>query len=736
MDGHDLHFQHPPPPLLPPSPSTGLPFLLDPTQPVPDFAHMAMDDIWMPQEPPGMMPPPPSAVPRAPGGPGGVGGFDTFLLDPMKGHFQLHQQPQFDNHDDGDEQSYGSDSDFVIDDDDLSSLDDDDRPRPTGKRPPYLPPSVLSSVGSSGSALSPFVSPTADWLPGGNGNGRGGWGRGGRGGGNAGGGIRGRRKASLDVQQMSRRLKQKADSYERKKSRAKACRKVLKERFETLLKVCGDPHIRRSDKVGLLTRAIDLITGMRQQLGPLVHGAFFGGMDMMHHAASGQKKGARHSTRNNTRGSNGITSASAAVAAAAAAGPGEDEDAEDEDEPPFKWPRRSSRTSARTRKSATQWIPVNMVQHGQLPPTTPPSAHMMMDPPAPPPKTLLVLPPATTTTTTSAEANLLLKELLTKPKVTDALLPFLDPPSLEACRGVAATAWHRLGSDDAAWRELCRLRWKGCEDLELGTASWREVYATHAQALHKPCLPPSLASLVVVASGCATGVVGWLMQAPSSLIPLPSPTGMTAHSLLLLHLVVQNVAHDMVTIPHQRFEVQAAVGGGDKAKRPPVRTLSHLSSTTTASSHSSSSSSSCDDEQEETVVDFTLLWEPTAPQLKELGVDVAYYQPYLMSCNETKLEGEGSIPWASYEGVGGLRLGLFDTAVLAFYVLVSSSEMHKTTDVMGMAKETSFVALVPPKIKVEGEESMLFKEEEDDESGLGKQVRVALRAETAMEAEA
>jgi hypothetical protein len=62
------------------------------------------------------------------------------------------------------------------------------------------------------------------------------------------------------------RAKQRAESYERKKTRAKACRRVLKERFDTLLRTLGDPNLRRADKCGMLTRAIDTIGAVKRQL--------------------------------------------------------------------------------------------------------------------------------------------------------------------------------------------------------------------------------------------------------------------------------------------------------------------------------------------------------------------------------------------------------------------------------------------------------------------------------------
>lgn len=62
-----------------------------------------------------------------------------------------------------------------------------------------------------------------------------------------------------------RSARQKADSYERKKTRAKLCRRVMKERFDRLLEALGDPSLRRSDKCGLITGAIDTITALRLQ---------------------------------------------------------------------------------------------------------------------------------------------------------------------------------------------------------------------------------------------------------------------------------------------------------------------------------------------------------------------------------------------------------------------------------------------------------------------------------------
>jgi hypothetical protein len=60
-------------------------------------------------------------------------------------------------------------------------------------------------------------------------------GRGGGGGGGGGGGEQARgRKAS-----------QKAESYERKKTRAKQCRRVIKDRFDCLLRTLQDPELRR-----------------------------------------------------------------------------------------------------------------------------------------------------------------------------------------------------------------------------------------------------------------------------------------------------------------------------------------------------------------------------------------------------------------------------------------------------------------------------------------------------------
>jgi len=717
------------------------------------------------------------------------------MLDPMTGHFQMQHQPpplpplplpphhhrhprtQHDLHhtrlhkgqsddeeeEEEEEEFYASDSDFVIDEDDLSSLDEDRSSQQM--HAPYLPPSVLNSMGSPGGMGMHSSYPDGSvphWAAGSGGGGGRGRSRG-RGGARGNGG-RGRRKGSLDVQQMTRRLKQKAESYERKKSRAKACRKVLKERFDTLLKVCGDPHIRRSDKVGLLTRAIDLITGMRQQLGGAGAALF-----NMHHASTAWRSGGNGHHHHHSQGTRHSkrTSRSSVLSAAAM----EDED-EDEDEDGEDLRRKRGRTSrARAARKSTQWIPVNMIQHHRnATPMTPPPC-----PFTPPPKP-----------TTSFTASLLLQELLVTPKVTRALLACLDPASLESCRGIAPETWQRVASQDLPWKELCRLRWK-MEDAELEETlqpatmlGWRDVYVQQALALRLPHFPNLLAVDSVTSLGGSTGVCGWLLAGASSYIPLPSPVGSSTapQALLSLRLVVQNVAHDMITIPHQRFDVhvgkQAASKQQDQKQGPrviPTRSISNTSSTTTASGGSSSGSDGEgeEDEQEKHAGVTVLLREPTAAQLKEQGVDPSLYQTSLVSCQETDLDAAGSIPWACYEGVGGLRLGLFDTAVLTFYVLLSGDLGMSlgmgagngkgkakgkgkgvglsVEEVEALTKEMAFTALVPPKEKVvedvvagdteeKGEDAMEeggAMESEEDGDGLGKEVRVTLVTSTKTE---
>ncbi len=757
---------------------------------------MAMDDIWMMQDQeqqhhhqqqhaPNTPPSPAAAIGDV--GAGG-GGFDTFMLDPMTGHFQMQHQPppspplplpshhhrhprsqhdlhptrlqgQGDNDDEEEEEEefYASDSDFVIDEDDLSSLDEDRSSH--HMHTPYLPPSIMNGMGSPDgmSVHSSYPDGSVPHWATGNGSG-GGRGRSrGRGGarGNSG---RGRRKGSMDVQQMTRRLKQKAESYERKKSRAKACRKVLKERFDTLLKVCGDPHIRRSDKVGLLTRAIDLITGLRQQLGG-TGGAFFdvqrpsttwrsGGSGHHHHHGQG--------TRRSKRTIRGL-----ALSAAAMNNNDDDENDEDEDDEEEGQPRkRGCANRARARKSSTRWIPVNTIQH-----------HHNADPMTPTPRPFT--PPSTPTT--SFTANLLLKEHLATPMVTQALLACLDPAFLESFQDMAPENRQCIASQDLPWKEICRLRWKvGEAELHEGlqpktTIDWRNVYVQQARALRLPHFPNLLSMGSVISLGGSAGVCGWLLGGASSYIPLPSPVGSSAapQALLSFILVMQNVAYEMVTIPHQRFEVhvkkQTPLQQQKQNRGPrviPTRSISNISSTTTSSIGSTSDGDGEGEEQAEQANVPVILQEPTVMQLKEQGLDPSLYQASLVSCQETDLNAAGRIPWACYEGVGGLRLGLFDTAVLTFYVSLrgdlgmssimgawngkekakGKGEEMSVEEVEVWTKEMAFTALVPSKVQAVAVSDVNKKEEKGDDAteggramegeeygdGLGKLVLVTL----------
>ena len=818
----DIHappppLQHPPlpentmPPLSPPS---GLPFLVNYHQPVPDFSDMVMDEFWG-QDHHQQHPPPPVLPFNCEGGPGSMAnvgnGYDTFTFDPMTGNLQLQNPPtpppplpspspqrcerrsmdqttrrdlhnteeedNEENAEDGD--MYGSDSDFVIEEDDLSSLDCDERSNPNYPLPAYLPPSVMNTINSS-NEMRVFSTYSAGALPlGGMHGGNGvrshlarGASRGGR-------GVRGRRKGSLDVHQMSRRLKQKAESYERKKNRAKACRKVLKERFDTLLKVCGDPHIRRSDKVGLLTRAIDLILALRRQAVAQKEGALRPPLPMQHRPqVFGPWKGGEvgyslppgQSVRPHKRLSRSSTPGSS-----------QQEPREGEVEEGTEGLRNGR---GRARRTSVQWLPVN-------------SFH----PPCPPPGALAPSPcalPAPWCASEGWTGRQLLQECLGSPQATRTLLACLDPASLETCRGVAASAWKSVASADSPWKELCRLRWqvkeeameemfvaaaKGREEgkgWKDGAYGWREVYLHHALALRLPLLPRAPATDAVEAQGGATGVCGWLLAGESSFIPLPSPAESATgpQALLSLRLVVQNVAQDVITLPFQRFQVwvRATLGGtreeveseGKGAKEGaeegegedkdedglPRRSISHTSSTTTATCGSSEEEG---EEREEHRGGVALLKEPTMTQLKSRGLHAASYQCALLTGSDEAGKGEGSLPWSCYEGVGGLRMTLFDTAVLAFYVLVHGNVGTALGGVPGepwlgrrqparlraetvrkLAKQLEFIVYVPEKAGGRTKEGKDWIGEsgargprvgrggEECEDGLGRKVGVTL----------
>lgn len=252
-----------PPPALPPSP--GAPLMPLPLPPLP-LAPGGGGPPFAPSSlPPHVMPPPPPPTPgselspsvlldeeafwavhemvladeaNAHGVPPGQqqhhhhysqppGGYDTFLVDPETGELQFQVQAH-----DHSEAEGNSDSDSEDDDDSDGGQGEGRRGGSSfgsGTAPPpfHLPPSIL------GNHLA-RVRPANGWEAGKDGgpttrsggrgrNGATGTRRGGRGGG-AGGGR------GLDGDQLTRRLRQKAESYERKKSRAKAGRKVLKVR--------------------------------------------------------------------------------------------------------------------------------------------------------------------------------------------------------------------------------------------------------------------------------------------------------------------------------------------------------------------------------------------------------------------------------------------------------------------------------------------------------------------------
>ncbi len=163
------------------------------------------------------------------------GGYDTFLLDPVTGALQL--QPHDRSGTEEDEDGSSSNDDDEISDDDEDQEDGGASARGSaslgsgaGGRPPFhLPPSILGSHLArlrprSGGASTDRDAPAPMARRSKGRGGAMGARRGGRGGG-AGGG-----RGPLDEQQLTRRLRQKAESYERKKSRAKAGRKVLKAR--------------------------------------------------------------------------------------------------------------------------------------------------------------------------------------------------------------------------------------------------------------------------------------------------------------------------------------------------------------------------------------------------------------------------------------------------------------------------------------------------------------------------
>ncbi|KAM3569470.1 hypothetical protein VYU27_008437 [Nannochloropsis oceanica] len=776
------------------------------TYPVPDLSDMVMDDIWMMQDQEQRQhhhhqqhapnPPPSPAAAIGEIGAGG-GGFDTFMLDPMTGHFQMQQQlpslsplplpshhhrhtrsqqdlhptrhhkGQSDNDDDEEEEEefYASDSDFVIDEDDLSSLDEDRSNHQV--RTPYLPPSIMNGMGSPDGMSTHSSYPDGSvphWAAGygtGGGSGRS-HGRGGA----RGNGGRGRRKGSLDVQQMTRRLKQKAESYERKKSRAKACRKVLKERFDTLLKVCGDPHIRRSDKVGLLTRAINLITTMRQQLGG-AGGAFF---DVQRPPTAWRGGGNGHHYHHHSQGTRRSkrTIRGSALSAASTNNDDNKERDDNDDENGERQPgKRGCVNRVHSRKSPTRWIPVSMIQHQQN-----------SDPTTPSPQTFT--PPSTPTT--SFPANMPLKERLATPKVTHTLLACLNSAFLEPCRDVVPDKKEPTALQDVPWKEICRMRWKA-EEAEFHeelhpttTIDWRHVYVQQARALRLPHSPNFLSIGSVVSSGESEGVCGWLLARTSSYIPLPSPVGSSSapQALLSFILVMQNITHDMITIPHQRFEVhikRQVPSQQQKQKQGPrvipTRSISNSSSTTTSSIGSTSDGDGEGEERKEQANMPVILQEPTEMQLKERGLDPSLYQASLMSCQETDLNADGSIPWVCYEGVGGLRLGLFDTAVLTFYVLLrrdlcmrsdtgaengkekakGKGEGMSAEEAETWTKEMAFTALVPSKVPAVAVSDVCNKEEKGDDTtegggvldsdedgdGLGEEVRVTLVTTTKTE---
>lgn len=67
----------------------------------------------------------------------------------------------------------------------------------------------------------------------------------------------------------SRRAREKSESYERKKTRAKVCRRVMKDRFESLIHVLQDQSLRKSDKCRMLELAVEQISALRTENGDL-----------------------------------------------------------------------------------------------------------------------------------------------------------------------------------------------------------------------------------------------------------------------------------------------------------------------------------------------------------------------------------------------------------------------------------------------------------------------------------
>jgi hypothetical protein len=309
-------------------------------------------------------------------------------------------------------------------------------------------------------------------------------------------------------------------------------------------------------------------------------------------------------------------------------------------------------------------------------------------------------------------------------------------------------------------------RWKE------GAYGWRDVYVHHALALRLPLLPRAPATDAVEAQGAAMGVCGWLLAGESSFIPLPSPVGSATgpQALLSFRLVVQNVAQDVITLPFQRFQVgvRATLGGtreevegakegegeGEGEEGLPRRSISHTSSTTTAMCGSSEEEG---EGREEHGGGAVLLNEPTMTQLKSQGLNATSYQCALLTGPDEPGGGEGSLPWLCYEGVGGLRMALFDTAVLAFYVLVHGNvgtalggepgepwlgrrqpARLRAETVRKLAKQLEFTVYVPKKAggrTREGEDGIeesgargprVGRGGEECEDGLGRKVGVTL----------
>lgn len=234
------------------------------------------------------------------------------------------------------------------------------------------------------------------------------------------------------------------------------------------MKTCGDPRIRRSDKVGLLTRAIDLITGMRQQLGiPPPLGAPSSRLSSEDHPALPTRRSSRRTEIVPTQAqraaapvASGLLTRSASLDLTPAVSVTTNmlhhssslpANVEKHSSSSGNGNSNSSSSSTQVRRrgrsarTSTQWIPVSMLQSSQEPTMAP-----------------------------------LLQQMFASSKVHFTIMGYLNPLALEGCRGVNRQ-WRRVHSHDLPWKRLCQMRWKVQEELTLeelrpsSVKSWRQV---------------------------------------------------------------------------------------------------------------------------------------------------------------------------------------------------------------------------------------------------------------------